>query len=172
MAYYDAASTTSAIVTILSDNGVISKYREAPVQDSSGNYVVTLSTGMNILCIHGDNSGTASINLIINHTNSSSDNLYLSSLSMINNINPKLLSDQLLDSTLMTYIDNLAEKDGSNIFYYLNQVDNERAIDFAVDETIFTPHIFWDKNNIANRFTIGQLDFDNSIIEVLKASQK
>lgn len=172
MAYYDAAPTTSAVVTISSDNGIISKYRETPSQDSSGNYSVTLSTGMNIICIHGNNSGTESINLTIDHTNSSNDNMYLSSLSMINNINPKLLSDQLLESTLMTYIDNLATKDGVNIFYYLNSVDNERAIDFATDETIFTPRIFWDKNNIANRFTIGQIDFNNSIIEVLKASQK
>ena len=53
-------------------------------------------------------------------------------------------------------------------FYVLNSIDKSKVID--VDSVASSEYIL-DKNNIANRITIPEIDIDNSNISILKSSK-
>lgn len=50
--------------------------------------------------------------------------------------------------------------------YYINKPENTMAIQ---NEDFSNPNIFWDKNNVANNITIGQIDITNSTLDISKS---
>ena len=64
--------------------------------------------------------------------------------------------------------DSLMTKLSGNDFYYNNDIDNTKIISA---KTIPSAEFFWDKNNWFNKFTIEEIDFENSDIEVELSSR-
>lgn len=59
--------------------------------------------------------------------------------------------------------------DGADVtFYYTFTPDNSRVIE---TDNMSTAEAFWDVNNIVNKFTISQLDLENSSIAIARSSQ-
>ena len=174
MMYYEEDSTHSP-VTVTSIGGYIGFYGNP---DTSN--ILTLNSGMNIIRVVGADADSSGIvgqgvtSLRINHGSEgivSKTNLYVGVINLIKGISSKI-DDSIDETRLLNTISNYATVDGKNMFYYLNKVDNDVAIDFGTNDTILSPRIFWDKNNLANRFTIAQIDFTDSVIEISKSSQK
>ena len=62
----------------------------------------------------------------------------------------------------------IKELDTKSIFYYNNPVDKGSVVDVTATAT---PQFFWDKNNLFNKMTIGEIDFDKSSFSIVKSSQ-
>lgn len=77
-----------------------------------------------------------------------------------NGINTKLLA--IDDSKANDLLEKIASYDIEHNFYYNNIIDNSNAIDFnlSADENLKTPTIWYDYNNINNKFVISEIDAD------------
>ena len=83
-------------------------------------------------------------------------------------LNPKFELSQAEEAALLNAISDL---DINNLFYYNCPIDLGSAID--IDDTAY-PEFFWDRNNVYNKLTIGEIDFDKdtgSTISIEKAYQ-
>ncbi len=71
------------------------------------------------------------------------------------------------ESSVTSAIDNLK---GNEVgFYSTYSIPYSKIID--VDD-FYSSNVMWDKNNVLNKFTLAQIDFENSNIDVLKSSRK
>ena len=70
--------------------------------------------------------------------------------------------------TTQELIDDLKTAIRLDAFYYNCKIDNTKAL--AYDD-ILSPYAFYDANNRANKFTISQIDFDSSDIDVVRSSK-
>ena len=131
---------------------------------------VEITEGMNMIIIPGGNEVNT---LYLTHDKESLDKVYISKLTLASGVNNQLLLGGLItEEDLLSKIETLSTNDGKDNFYYLNRVSNDNAMSFQPDETLVTPRIFWDKNNIVNKFTLPQIDFNSSSILIARESQK
>lgn len=132
---------------------------------------IHLNRGINIVEIRSDRA-VKRLNIKINDINTSNSFLYLTDIATILGFNP-VLNRELAEAEdqapweefTAKILERLQEKTD---FYYINPIDNSKLIDL---DNLATPDAFWDYNNIANKFTIAEIDFANSDIRIAKASQ-
>ena len=89
-------------------------------------------------------------------------------LVVINGLNPELsnVDGCNLQSILKKMSDLIANSDvPSTKPYYPYKLDNSIAMDVTDFEDAYA---MWDKNNIANKMTVAQIDLQGSVIEIVK----
>ena len=76
----------------------------------------------------------------------------------------------LTDDEESDLLDKIAELDTNHKFYYNNPIDKGSAIDAS---DIQSPDFFWDRNNIFNKFTLGEIDFNEggTTIDIVNSSR-
>ena len=62
--------------------------------------------------------------------------------------------------------------DSNGDFYYTNRVNNDSAINLDKVEKLSDPQAYYDFNNVANRFTISEIDFSTSVISIARSSRR
>ena len=148
--YNGSSSSYSGVTLVEQADGETIKVIET---NPSYNYIkVTITKGA---------SETAECNLVIgsitkaNHHNTNCT------------LNPDFGLTAAEEATLKQKIKAL---DTHDIFYYNNPVDKGSAIDAS---DIQSPDFFWDRNNIYNKFTLGEIDFDEdgTTIEIVNSSR-
>lgn len=133
---------------------------------------VNLNPGINIVKLP-KNSGIAELK--INHNLKKTDirdTLYIKKISVVNGYNSKLSNSNIViegNGGVLSLIKSYATVDGSDKFNYLNIPDNSKILD-VVD--LLDADAFWDYNNVANPFTIAQIDFNKSVIELSSSSKQ
>ena len=180
MLYYEAneAIADTLTITCKEEDGRINLYNsnEEPTRS------LTLQPGLNIIRVVPYSHVTE---LYLDHENISNDMVYISTLTLTRGtkltkgLNGRLFKKDysdaegfLSETVILEKINQLAVKDGKNMFYYLSTALNDRAINFVGNETLFTPLVFWEPNNIVKDFTIGEIDFNKSSFVIDRASQK
>jgi len=160
--YYDKF-TTNITLTIRADARGIALFNH---QDTGGSSV-TLMPGINIVKL----PRAAGIKeLRLSHTgtlsDTESDTLYVGAISLASGYNASFGN---MDMTgVLARLVSAATVDGVDKFNYLYQPSNEETMDTS---NLLAPEALWDKNNIANMFTLAQIDFDNSSISLTNASK-
>lgn len=61
--------------------------------------------------------------------------------------------------------------DEDHNFYYTNRIDNDRAINVDKNYSLMSPYMFYDFNNVFNRFTLSEIDFDTSLFSIARSSK-
>lgn len=83
-------------------------------------------------------------------------------------INPLLGVDNS-DNSFLTYFYSLPQTEN---FFMTNKISKDDEIELSEDYPLNSAHAFYDYNNIANKWTICEIDFENSKISVAKSSYK
>ena len=89
-------------------------------------------------------------------------NLGLARLAEASGSDAKALEKELLDQ--------IATFDANGIFYYNNDYAS-KTIEFTDDDYMMSPYILYDTNNFYNKFTMSEIDFKNSSIDVIRSSR-
>lgn len=160
-------------ITVSATGADVTKYNQ---EESNG----TLVEGLNILQIDGD--ATELIITIEGETEDSTDILTIGKLSVINGLNHKRFgfdddNKEDLTESLLAEISRLATVSETvnetvykkDIFYYNAPLDVSHLIEV---ENLSLPHALFDYNNIANQFTLSEIDVNGSTIEVVRASRR
>ena len=169
MFYWNKKETSDATITITSDETSSIKLFE---DSSYANYLEFTDGG--IYTIDCKNANTLTLNVTLSSANTSADILVLGEFKVINGLNSELSLPETVgavtgEKLLLDTIAELATVDGHNEFYYTAEVDSNHVIDY---DDMNSPYALFDKNNLANKFTIPQLDFVNSTIEIVRTSKK
>ena len=107
------------------------------------------------------------LTITLSNSTKLSGSLHISELKVSNGINTIL--DVNTPSDLMDIITDINTLGGKeNQFDYITNVANDKSIDV---ENFSDASTLWDVNNVLNRFTLPQIDFKNSYIDVLKSSR-
>ena len=105
--------------------------------------------------------------------------LIFSELSLVKGINPKLsyqFDGTQEETALPTLLADIQKAGVADIFYYNAPIDNENAIDLnnnLVNETLLTPEVWYDPNNVNNKFVVSEISADDLLtgITLSKASR-
>ena len=137
---------------------------EISLPDSS----ITTSETDAVLCTIGVKPGVAQLKIELTATdNNVKDTIVFSDLSLVNGINPKLnyIAIDAINNETITPLQQLLKDIKSygvaSTFLYNINPDATLAIDLneLIDsETMSSPDTFYDKNNIANKFVISEID--------------
>ena len=134
---------------------------------------VALNEGINIIELHRTGtSGTARMTI---ENNGVEGTVTIGTLDFISGLNKELALKEFADAvnnssvTEQSLTEDLMEALENDKFYYNCKIDNAKAIE---SENLMSPYAFYDANNIANRFTISQIDFKTSNVDVLKSSRQ
>ena len=143
--YYEEDDVKSP-VTVRAIGGQIDFYG-----NNSPSNVKQLNQGMNIIrivpaTVDSDGSVNSGVTALrINHGVAgvpSRDNLYVGALTLVDGLSSKI-DDTINGDDLLSLINTYATtSEGKNIFYYLNDVDNDVAINFGANDTILTTRTF------------------------------
>ncbi len=166
MLYLSCSTATSMGVTLTSTGGNIRRY-----PDGTAGTTLTLRdasaespTGSEIFIVEVASGVT---NLKISSTKDTDDEekvkLYVGELTNIKGINPVLQVSS--ESEIVNVIKTL---DTHNKFYYNMPVEKANIIEV---KDMTSAAALWDRNNIYNKFTIGEIDFANSRIEIANSSK-
>ena len=136
--------------------------------NSDDSFTGELSDGINVFEIeNGQNQSSLTI------TNSGVvGTLTIGTIDFINGFNPALAIKEFAEK-VTAYDEETLEGDlldairDSN-FYYNCKIDNSKALEY---DDILSPYAFYDANNVANKFTISQIDFKASDIDVVRSSK-
>ena len=134
-----------------------------------GIQVIELDSTVSSISIYTDNYDT----------NSAKGTLIFSELSLVKGINPKLSYqfDSLHEKdALATLLADIQKAGVADTFYYNAPIDNENAIDLnsnLVNETLLTPEVWYDPNNVNNKFVVSEISADDLLtgITLSKASR-
>ena len=134
-----------------------------------GIQVIELDSTVSSISIYTDNYDT----------NSAKGTLIFSELSLVKGINPKLsyqFDDTHENNALNTLLADIQKAGIADIFYYNAPIDNENAIDLnsnLVNETLLTPEVWYDPNNVNNKFVVSEISADDLLtgITLSKASR-
>lgn len=163
----EASQVTS--ITVTSDAGTVSKYNQS---GSNGE----LLPGLNVLKLSG-NITTLTITIAGTGTLSSTpDTLVIGKMSVINGLNFSRFgwtsASTSLTESLLSDISTLATKKigevDRDIFLYNASLDSSHLIEV---EDLSTPYALFDYNNIANQFTLAEIDVDGSSITIARSSK-
>ena len=124
----------------------------------------TLSLSSGINCVIIDNASSITISVPAGH--SFSGTVVVSKPKLIKGINSQLGLSSSQEGNIISKITSL---DTEDLFYYNNDVENSKIIE---SEDLSSPYAFYDYNNIANKWTISEIDFDNIDITIARSSLK
>jgi hypothetical protein len=133
---------------------------------NSGNaYTSTLSLvpGINIVELNT----VSNLTFNISEPSISTDSIQLSRMSITSGFNPGL-NLEFDTSRYDTLLSKISELDSTNAFFYNGALDSVSLIEF---NDVSDPRAFFDNNNLANRFTLSQIDFTGSTIEIVRTSR-
>lgn len=164
MLYWIPDDKSSGKLSISGDNCDISYYNESE-------NVSILRDGINnikISNIQSDSSITIEIDDPEEFGDVYEGLLRVSKLSYINGINKNLNIPESSESDLLAKVAALS----NGKFYYTNPIDNSKAIELTGFENgLADPLAYYDYNNIANKFTLSEIDFGNSNIIIVRSSK-
>lgn len=130
-----------------------------------GGSTLTINSGVNMVEIP-----TSSLTISISSSSPSSSKSYLilDEVKIINDINSIFDLTTLQKTALRNKINDILNNTDVKFYEtytipYANMIDTE---EFKKSETL------WDKNNVVNKFTLAQIDFDASRFDILKSSLK
>lgn len=176
-------STTT--LTLTSTGGNLNKYNESskPTTPSSstmtitsdGIYNISLDPNVNHLNIQSDKSSITTIVIDYmkfidaDYTLGSADYALNSKIGLKEVATKLSVSESELEGQLLEKIYALDDSTNKQ-FYYTNRVSNYTAIE---QDSLVDPLAFYDVNNIANKFTISQIDMSNisEDIDILRSSR-
>lgn len=161
--YWDhaAASTTSVeLSSVVISTGGLRKY-------NSGNaYATTLSLtpGINIVEINS----IISLSINVSNPSGGTDSLQIGKISVTSGYNSSLnLTTAEFEGT-GGILSKIATLDTNDEFFYNGTLDSFSLIEF---NDIADPRALFDSNNLANKFTLAQIDFEGSTIEIVRTSR-
>ena len=131
------------------------------------------------LTLESDSLGIIEINT---ESNISNINVYVTGIDDENPVNASIIigkplvgyglnkafGDDVNIDDLLKLIKDYTTVDGKQLFNYTAPIDNSYAIN---SEDLTNPLSYYDVNNIANRWTMSQIDFNNSTFVVSKSSR-
>lgn len=125
-----------------------------------------LDNGVTMVSV-GSSASSTTVTLVLTKTTDTNNYIIIDEMKVTNGFNSTFNLSGGDISALTTKINDLV---GSNVgLYETYPIPYSKVID--VDD--FTkPEVMWDKNNVLNRFTLPEIDFENSSIDVLKSSRK
>jgi hypothetical protein len=125
---------------------------------------IQLSPGINIIEVYS----IYDLFLNIDDPSSGTDVLQLSPFSVTSGYNSAInLAVSDFEGT-GGILEKIAALDTQNIFFYNGTLDSVSLIEF---NDISDPRAFFDSNNLANKFTMSQIDFVGSRIEIVRTSR-
>lgn len=161
MFYLEQGTSSDLIPTITANKSI------EDLNTGASGKEIQLIAGVNIIKL---NSGVTDLKITQNKdsiTGSIFDKLYIYNIKVSNGYN-EALTASMNSSQIEEVVDQIKILDTNNVFNYINTPDNSKAMDI---KDIMSASALWDYNNIANPFTIAEIDFDKSTIELSKASK-
>ena len=165
MMYYSPSSEATANVTVAADAISAKVWETTPDPDTP----LTLNEGINILKIWN-----TSDEIVITAHATDKGTLIVSPLDVVSldpndandlGVNYKLLN--ITKASVPTLFNIIGQLDSKNIFYYNAPINKYNEIDTKVMDQ----YSFFNYNNVYNKFTIAELDTDNSDIQIAKSSR-
>ena len=173
MLYFNKTSG-SGTLSISVDGDIYEIQKFNPESDDYDD--VEFEEGICILDLHRTESGTTSSNLTISNSEGSTLKGYLTvgTLDFYSGLNKELSIDEFVEAvgssvTVAGMKDALMDEIREDDFYYNCKIENASAIE---SKSMMSPYTFYDANNVANKFTLSQIDFSNSKIDVVKSSRQ
>ena len=134
-----------------------------------------LREGINVIKI---NKNTKYLKLEGSTTSITGD-LLISKLNFYTGLNPMLGIDTFVTNTegitsdkfisdLMKTLRLKGSIGNINKFYYNNEIDNSKIIE---SNDLTSPYALYDYNNVANKFTLSEIDIVNSAIDIVRSSR-
>lgn len=164
----ESGSTVTSITVSSVGGGTVSKYNQA---GSDG----VLVSGLNIIQLTGTVS-SISITIAGTTLESTNDSIIIGKITPINDLNYSRFGFSDADKTVLTTsllarIGELSTRGSGaeerDIFNYIATLDNSHLIEI---EDLSTPYALFDYNNLANQFTLSQIDVDGSTISIVRSS--
>ena len=165
--YYSKISADENEKIILSCDGENKLIRLFAGGQSDAEYVNSLTFDeAGLYTIQIKTSASSNLTLTFNPGNTvKNSSLLISKMLISNGLNPVL--DVTSDEDKEYLLSKIATLSSGN-FYYNYSVDNSDNIDV---DSLSAPSALWNTNNVANRITLAQIDFDTFNIDILKSSQ-
>ena len=164
-------TNNSGDVEITATNCGIRQYNADTSDNNPFESSYTLVPGINVIEIKWDDQ-SGSIPSIKIDNDGNSGNVTFGTLDYFKGLNSALSFDTFanaITSHTKNELENmLLDEIRDQKFYYNCKIDNTKALEY---DDILSPYAFYDANNRANKFTISQIDFDNSDIDVVKSSR-
>ena len=161
MIYWDHSVAGSTTVDLnVTGTGGIRKYNSGAVYTST----LALTPGINII----EFKTISLLSLSISEPATGTDIIQLSPVSLTSGYNTafNLNVSDIEDSNGI--LEKIADLDENNIFFYNGTLDSFSLIEF---DDISDPRALFDNNNLANRFTLSQIDFEGSSIDIVRTSR-
>ena len=164
--YWNKTSLDVTSITITATGGgSVSKYNQT---GSDG----VLVSGLNIIKLSGVIS-SLTITIVGPTLSITPETLIIGTISVINDLNHDRFkfdatNKVALTTSLLSRISQLATADGKDIFFYTASLDPSHLIEI---EDLSSPIALFDYNNIANQFTLAEIDVENSFIDVVRSSR-
>ena len=161
----------SGTITASVDGTVYEIQKFNPATDDYGDVDIT-TEDIYVLDLHRTGTNTTSSTLSITNTGVTGY-ITVGTLDFYSGLNDELglkefadevagVTESGLKTALMTAI-------REPKFYYNCKISNTSAIE---SDNLISPYALYDANNVANKFTISQIDFDASKIDVMKSSRQ
>lgn len=172
MIYWDhsaESSTTVELETIGVNVGDgIRRYNADDSFSNPYSELLELVPGINIIELNVP-IATGFLKLNISEPSSGTDLLQLSKISITSGLNSSFNLESSNFSQLGERIlSKIRELDTNNLFFYNGTLESSSLIEF---NDVSDPRAFFDPNNLANRFTLPQIDFIGSRIEIVRTSK-
>ena len=143
--------------------------------NSTGSYypAMNLIEGINVVDLHRLNYDVVTTMSIIN--NGIQGSLVIGTLDFYSGLNDSLGIDSFVKTvnnpnvTKADIEESLMDAIREDKFYYNCKIDNAKVIE---SDDLSSPLAFYDANNVMNAFTISQINFKDSKIDVMKTSLK
>lgn len=126
--------------------------------------VLDLVPGINII----EMNSVSKLTFTINNPSGGTDNLQIGRISVTSGYNSAInLTTPDFEGT-NGILDTISDLDTNNVFFYNGTPDSSSLIEF---NDISDPRALFDSNNLANKFTLSQIDFEGSRIEIVRTSR-
>jgi hypothetical protein len=161
MIYWDhSAGTSTAVSLARTGTGGMRKY------NSGNSYASTLALtpGINVI----EMKSISELTIVVANPASGTDALQLTPISITSGYNPALNLDVADFEDSGGILEKIQDLDTDGLFFYNGSLDSYSLIEF---DDVSDPRAMFDYNNLANRFTLPQIDFENSKIEIVRTSR-
>ena len=157
-----ASNTIRNGIKLFTDELPVSKFKLTKEKQL---YILEISANIDTISVSVSNKEVKG-NLIIGKLN------YYTGINKnlgISNFVEKVNNKNVTNETIINDLKSELKKFGGDLFYYNNEIDSSKVIEVA-DMT--SPFSLYDYNNVFNKFTISEIDFDSSTIDVVRSSRK
>lgn len=128
---------------------------------------LTLSSGINIVEIV-KGSTYADTTLTLSASDTSNSTIMLGEITSVVDINGTFNLNDDEKTALLESIKAISTKDNYDYFYYNAPLQSQLYIE---EDDLRRPEALWNFNNIGNRFTIGEIDINESSITIARTSK-